>query len=280
MIESIYCKVLVLNRRRPGELQRVSLDAYVTGQVQYNYEEFSSAITPAEQILMKTFKRIVIRGKRGRGVPVLFAPDVQKHIEILLSAREELFSSTANPYLFGIPGCKTTLIGYKVLQKHATLSGMKNPTSITATRLGKHLATITQLFNLSPNNIEFMGHAESVHRTVYRLPDDVYQTARLSKLLTAMSDGTAGKHKGKTLEEMNLDEDLLSAPYQDSASESGEGEDNETTDVIEKPQTSSTFLNLKGTTTKRILVPWTAEQKTVVLDYFKNHIKHSKPPKK
>lgn len=252
-MESIYCKVLVLSRRRPGELQRVSLDAYVTGQVQNNYEKFSSAITPAEQILMKTFKRIVIRRKRGRGVPVLFAPDGQKHIEILLSAREELFSSTGNPYLCGIPGCKTTLISYKVLQKHATLSGMKNLTSTTATRLRKHLATITQLFHMSPNDIEqlttFMDRTESVP-TVYRLPDDVYQTAGLSKLLTAMSDGTPGKHKGKTLEEMNFDEDLLSAPYQDSASESGEGEDNDTTDVIEKPQTSSTFLNLKETTTK------------------------------
>lgn len=79
---------------------------------------------------------------------------------------------------------------------------------------------------------------------------------------------------------MNLDEDLLSAPYQDSASESGEGENNDTTDVIEKPQTSSTFLNLKRTTTKRILVPWTAERKTIELDYFTNHIKHSTPPKR
>lgn len=56
---------------------------------------------------------------------------------------------------------------------------------------------------MSPNDIEqlttFMGRTESV-TTVYRLPDDVYQTAVLSKLLTAMCDGTAGKHKGKTLE--------------------------------------------------------------------------------
>nr|CAI5862378.1 unnamed protein product [Callosobruchus analis] len=51
---------------------------------------------------MKTLKRVVIRGKGGRGVPVLFPSDVQAHIKNLLKHRN-LFHSEPNIYLFGNP---------------------------------------------------------------------------------------------------------------------------------------------------------------------------------
>nr|CAI5861828.1 unnamed protein product [Callosobruchus analis] len=42
------------------------------------YEEFESIVTPSERILLNKFKRVVIRGKRNRGVPVLFSDDNSK----------------------------------------------------------------------------------------------------------------------------------------------------------------------------------------------------------
>nr|CAI5861227.1 unnamed protein product [Callosobruchus analis] len=104
LLETVFCRVLILNRRRPGELQRLPLYVYEEGSASEDqtYEEFSDLVTTSEKILMKTLKRVVIRGKRGRGVPVLFPSDVQAHIKNLLK-HGNLFHSEPNIYLFGNP---------------------------------------------------------------------------------------------------------------------------------------------------------------------------------
>ena len=88
------------------------------------------------------------------------------------------------------------------------MGGAKNLKAISSTKLRKHLATLTQLFNMTENDIEqlsnFMGHTTGVHRRNYRLPDDIYQTVKISKLLLLMEDGKADAYKGKSLDEINL----------------------------------------------------------------------------
>ncbi|CAG4968700.1 unnamed protein product [Parnassius apollo] len=44
-----------------------------------------------------------------------------------------------------------------------------------------------------------------VHKKSYRLPNEVYQTANISKLLIVIEDGKADAFKGKTHEEIDLD---------------------------------------------------------------------------
>lgn len=183
LLETIFCRVLLLNRRRPGELERLPLYLYEKSEVNkmQNYEEFGEVVSTAEKVLMKRFKRIVITGKRRRGVPVLFCSVVQEHIKILLQARLN-FLPKSNIYLFGRPGLDTPISGYKVMEKYANACGAKNPKALTSTRLRKHLATITQLLNMTESDIEqlatFMGHTIGTHRKSYRLPDDVHQTAK------------------------------------------------------------------------------------------------------
>ncbi|KAH9645932.1 hypothetical protein HF086_011394 [Spodoptera exigua] len=132
-------------------------------------------------MVVKSFKRIVIRGKRGRGVPVLLTDEVQSDIDLLISVRRN-YISDKNDFLFAKPGSEGTLCGYKVLKKYASASGAQNPAAITTTKLRKHLATLTQMFNLKDSNIEqlanFMGHTQAVHRQNYRLPDDVLYIRR------------------------------------------------------------------------------------------------------
>lgn len=210
LMETIFCRLMLLNRKRVGELQRMKLSTYLMSEEknEQTYEEFSEAVSSSEKVLLKTLKRVVIRGKRGRGVPVLFSTDMQDHMQLFLEARPN-FLDHSNQFLFGNPKSNNPITGYKVIQKHAHLSGAKNPQALTSTKLRKHLATLTQLFNMTSNDIEqlatFMGHTFDVHSKSYRLPDDVYQTAKIAKLLLLMERGDAGKYKGKTLEEIDLD---------------------------------------------------------------------------
>ncbi|CAH0560571.1 unnamed protein product [Brassicogethes aeneus] len=187
LIETIYCRVILLNRKRPGKLQRISVHSYSSNRSETlnAYEELDPIISPTEKILLQSFKRVVIKGKIGRGVAVLLSKDVQEHINIVLSLRQNLVDEN-NPYLFGKPDLLTPITGYKVLEKYATISGAKNPTSLTCTKLRKHLAILSQLFSLNETEVDqlatFMGWV-GVHKNSYRFLDDVHQTAKISKLL-------------------------------------------------------------------------------------------------
>ncbi|GBP80298.1 hypothetical protein EVAR_37975_1 [Eumeta japonica] len=314
LLETVFCRALLLNRRRPGELQRLLLITYVENEHNdYQYEEFDRTLTAGEKILVKRFKRIVIRGKRSRGVPVLFSTDVQQDFDLLISLRSKYIDAN-NKFLFAKPSSMTNLCGYKVIQKHVKLSGAKNPEAISSTKLRKHLATLTQLFNMTENDIEqlsnFMGHTTGVHRQNYRLPDDIFQTAKISKLLILMEDGKADAYKGKSLDEINIDmeenlegegvdtEDVLNfaetqmtlpesetvmakdMPYNTPQDLGHPQSENATSAYQPLADVSNTSRSTKN---KRVLVPWTAEQKNVVISKWliqKTHIRAKKALKR
>ncbi|KAJ8940694.1 hypothetical protein NQ314_010632, partial [Rhamnusium bicolor] len=293
LVDTIYCRVILLNRKHPGELQRMLLHTYLScGNEKAQYEEFKHIVTPSERVLLEKLKRVVIRGKRGRGVPVLFSVDVQNNIEFMLEYRSN-FVPNENLYLFAKGNSKTEISGYKMLSKYAQTCGAKNPTAITSTRLRKHLATLTQIFNMTDSDIEqlaaFMGHTPGVHRGSYRLPDDIYQTAKLSKLLLLMEIGGAGDYKGKSLEEidLNMEENLLDETNCDESDMDDEIDDTNTENVVE---TNVNEININKAVSvkpqaemkknKRVLIPWTSEQKLLARKFFQEHIKKSKPPKR
>ncbi|KAL4702107.1 hypothetical protein ACJJTC_008137 [Scirpophaga incertulas] len=148
----------------------------------------------------------------------------QRSRHCLLSHRKYViirhkYVNSDNDFLFSKAG-GSVICGYKTIEKYAKACGAKNPKALTSTRLRKHLTTLTQLFNMSENDMEqlasFMGHTMSIHKQNYRLPDDVFQTAKISKLLLLMENGDADMYKGHTLDEINiiLEEEIIGEDIQ------------------------------------------------------------------
>nr|CAI5862861.1 unnamed protein product [Callosobruchus analis] len=137
----------------------------------------------------------------------------------------------------------------------------------------------------------FMGHTVDIHKHVYRLPDDVYQTAKISKLLMLMEKGDAAKYKGKALNDIDLDmEELVNDNYEETTPRTSSKEDEQSEissiddDIAEAADNSrnnlvQNHINNKYVK-KRVLVKWTSEQKQVVTRYFKQHVKEKRPPKR
>ncbi|KAG5886935.1 hypothetical protein JTB14_025014 [Gonioctena quinquepunctata] len=51
LVDTIYCRVILLNRKRPGELQRMLLHTYLNcGNDKAQYEEFERIVTPSERV--------------------------------------------------------------------------------------------------------------------------------------------------------------------------------------------------------------------------------------
>nr|CAI5845398.1 unnamed protein product [Callosobruchus analis] len=49
-----------------------------------------------------------------------------------------------------------------------------------------------------------MGHTLRTHCNIYRLSDDLYQTAKISKLLLLMMDGEIGQFKVKKPDQVDI----------------------------------------------------------------------------
>lgn len=221
LVNSAYCRVLVHCRKRPGELQRMKVTDYQTSLTGENtYEEFKNCISHSESVLLKSIKRCVIIGKR-RPTPVLFTKDVQDHIDILLKVRRH-FVPESNIYLFPQIQSENPILGYRILRQFAEMAGCTSPASITSRALRKHLTTICQLFQMSDTDIEqlstFMGHTANIHKNNYRLPDDVFQTSKIAKLLLMMEKGEGSQFKNKRLDDIDINLDCDEQRYGDGDS--------------------------------------------------------------
>lgn len=142
--DSILAQLILLNRRKSGEIQRILLNTYTNSSLEIS-KEVVQALSPMETELTKNFKRIVIRGKRGRGVKVLFTPHIQKRLQYLLQLRQIVsFINKNNPYLFPLTQSSNNCVrASDVIHKFGNDSGAEHPENITSTRLGKHVATVT-----------------------------------------------------------------------------------------------------------------------------------------
>ena len=207
LTEALLAHVILLNRKRSGEAQRITIDDYLRKD-EVEVQDVDQSLSITEKILVKNVRRFVIRGKKGRSVPVIFTPDMQKHTELLLMARKNVASG--NIYLFANPATENSFVwAYAVLKKMALSSKVSNIDAITATRLRKHIATIAQLISMDNNDIEqlatHLGHEKSTHLNFYRQTDDKLQIAKVSKLLLLMEKKSIAEYRGKTLESIDLD---------------------------------------------------------------------------
>lgn len=182
------------------------------------HSDTTELLTDTEKALRKSFTRFEIQGKGGRPVPVLLTNEMKKCVDILISTREKANINPKNPYLFAVAKTAQSCIrGSDVLRKYGRLCGAKMPQNIKSILLRKHVATMSQLLNLSGSDVEslatFMGHSVDVHKEYYRLPDNVAQMAKISKLLLALES-----NKIKELKDQNFD----SIPVSDCESEINE----------------------------------------------------------
>ncbi|KAG5868169.1 hypothetical protein JTB14_004840 [Gonioctena quinquepunctata] len=166
--EVLYTQIILLNRRRPAQI-KVQTYTPVNWDSR-NENEFENCLTETEKVLLTSCSSIVIRGKRGRGVPILLSVNVRKHFDCLNKIRNNFVSH--NDYVFHTIG-DNSIDGTKVLYKYAKKCGVRCPKSISATRLRKHLATVTQLLQFSEKDLEqlskFMGHTLNIHCNVYAI---------------------------------------------------------------------------------------------------------------
>ena len=171
-------------------------------------KDIKASLSQFELKLCQYFKRVEIRGKRGRKVPLLITPKLEAAVKLIIALREAVGVNPENKYVFTIPTMHSLnyLRGSDSLRKHVLLCNLKCPETVTSTQLRNHIGTLSQLLNLEERELEmlagFLGHDIAIHRDFYRLPEDTLQLAKFGKILLLMDQGKMSDFAGKSLKDI------------------------------------------------------------------------------
>ncbi|XP_036416266.1 uncharacterized protein LOC118800194 [Colossoma macropomum] len=210
LAKTTLCEVIIFNRRREGEVSKMSLNAFTLRDSSMTHPDVEHALSDFEKKLCNHFQRIEIKGKRGRKVPVLLTPDMLVSMELLVKTRRKCDVPDENQFMFGRPQALSHFRGSDVIRQIARSCGANHPEALSSTKLRKHVATVSKSLNLKDNEMDdladFLGHDIRVHRQFYRLPEGTLQLAKISKVLMALERGQLSEFKGRNLDEINVDQ--------------------------------------------------------------------------
>ncbi|XP_037401123.1 uncharacterized protein LOC119265232 isoform X3 [Pygocentrus nattereri] len=218
-------QIILFNRRREGEVASMPLSAFSSRDTSDPHVDVDWALSEVEKKLCRHFSRIVIRGKRGRPVPILLTPKMLGALELLVKQREACGVLKDNGYMFARPEAMTHFRGSDCIRGFAKACGARCPESLTSTRLRKHAATLSTVLNMTDTEMDqlanFLGHDIRIHREFYRLPEKTLQLAKISKVLMALEQGRLAEFHGKNLDEIGIDPDekILDSDEDTSAQE-------------------------------------------------------------
>uniref|UniRef100_A0A9J7XR09 SET domain-containing protein n=1 Tax=Cyprinus carpio carpio TaxID=630221 RepID=A0A9J7XR09_CYPCA len=201
-------QMIIFNRKRQGEACLMPVQSFESRDKSTLNIDIADSLSEVEQALCKYFSRVEIRGKRGRKIAVLLAPEMIKSMELLVKTREVCGVLKENIYMFAIPGCETSFRGSDCLRCFAMECGAKCPKALSSTKLRKHISTMSRVLNMNDTEMDqladFLGHDIRIHRKYYRLPEGTLQLAKITKVLMAMEQGRLNEFRGKGLDQISI----------------------------------------------------------------------------
>ncbi|KAL1448358.1 hypothetical protein WDU94_008894 [Cyamophila willieti] len=232
LAETTLCHLVVFNRKRSGEISRMPpLECqFLECTSNVDYDTQNETLTDVDSKLNSLLKRIVIRGKKGRGVAVLLTPQLLKCCKALMKHRPPTKSKT---YFFA-SNSKTYLRGSDCLR---VITKKLNLPNITSTTLRKHIATVVGVMSLKNQDLEdlaqFLGHRLDVHKEFYRISNDITQRVKIGKLLFCLSKGKQyiNNFKNKTLDEIEITDDMLKEIGNEEIGDTDTDEENEVSEI-------------------------------------------------
>ncbi|XP_038062636.1 uncharacterized protein LOC119733132 [Patiria miniata] len=282
LAELLLTQIIVFNRKRPGEVSKMTLSDYskcASGTTCV----VDGALSALEKALCKALWRVEIVGKRLRTVVVLFTAEIKTALDTLMNRRHEAGIDDSNAYLFSNQRGLGHIRGTDTLREHASKCKAKNPEFLRATRLRKHIATVSQVMNLQENELDllasFLGHDVRTHREFYRMPESTLQVAKLSKVLLKMDKGDVQGLAGKRLKDVELDpsEEYDTDAMSESSGDEGDDEPEEPMSLNEEAKDADGTKLVVQQQTKR---PWTCAEKKAVVKHLGMFLRMRKVPGK
>ena len=123
-----------------------------------NKADIETALSQFEKHLLKSLYCVTVRGKRGRGVPILFSLDMENDRVLLMEHRTN-YVNNDNTYLFACcNGTATTAMRVcNALRTICSQIPLQCLEAIKINKLRKHVAIMSQLVNLKDNEFDLLA---------------------------------------------------------------------------------------------------------------------------
>jgi len=310
LVHVTLAKLITFNKRRSGETERIEVQQYarLPHVIGLANEEFSATLKPSERKLCERLHVLSITGKRGRTVPLLLTANLKKAMDVIANAemRAAVGVSPSNVYVFA-RACISSLHSFRgsdCLKKCAVAAECEQPETVTSKYMRKYISTVSQVMALTPNELEWLtghlGHNTDVHKLFYRMHISTIELAKVSKLLIAVDEGKAHEFAGKSMEDIDIDDNLPMQKSDDlkpssevishtdvEPSDSSSGEEDHQVDQVRgrKRMISDSDSDVEGIPRKKTRksvkkIPWSADEKEAVLKALSMHLKKGTVPGK
>ncbi|XP_044762705.1 uncharacterized protein LOC123319818 isoform X2 [Coccinella septempunctata] len=283
----VHCSLVLLNlfnRSRIGDVQILKIKDYKCHH-ETDFAVFQNVLTESEKLLTREYRKVVNSGKGSRGKVILIPKVIQKFIDLLLEKRGKYIPSD-NEYVFASPGSSTKWEKADVAFREMTKKiNLRHPESIGSNKWRKHIATTMQILNLTKEEMKqfsnFMGYTEKSNAEFDELPVDIYETAKLAKILMMMDRSLPAELKGKSLSDMNVD--LVSTSVEENDEEGNNCKTPQKRKasmdtVLKDDGESNEITEGKSKRNKIIKKVWTDEEIKILLREFGSHIKERTYP--
>ncbi|XP_029977017.1 uncharacterized protein LOC115409865 [Salarias fasciatus] len=243
--------LILYNRHRECEVAKLTIQDYrsrVTpqpGAASNPASGIEALLSPFERQVLCQLPRAGVLGKRGRVQPLILPPHCESCLDLLLRTSPNVGVDPESPYVFSRPyhSPATPLRGTDLLRNLARSSGAKNAGALTATRVRRQVAILTQLLLLD----ECEGQGAATKRLEDFLENEYHVTQNCSGIIRDPAlMGRVGRvilygeregvlFRGMSLQHICLELDVMSGNSADSFSEDSEAE-REKEEVKEKPE--------------------------------------------
>lgn len=88
LVEATLALTILYNRIRIGDGEYTKLQIYLNNFTSLNQQKFLASLSESEKELTKYYKRIVTGGKGGRQIVILFPPNLQNFMDIIITVRQ------------------------------------------------------------------------------------------------------------------------------------------------------------------------------------------------
>ncbi|RZF42435.1 hypothetical protein LSTR_LSTR015536 [Laodelphax striatellus] len=186
----VISQIIVLNRRRPGEIHTATLENYALLNSHENVGQEDETTLTEEKKNAKNLSIFYIAASKNRKkVPVLLTMEIKNSISTLIKCRENL--QIRSHLLFPHPGDSNSYQSHDVLGELKKKANLNKPNFFTATGLRHHAATSSQLHTrddtYTKRLAKFMGHDLQTHENYYEMPLPLIQKAKVGTRLLDMA---------------------------------------------------------------------------------------------
>lgn len=245
--------LILYNRHRECEVAKLTIQDYRSRTTPHSNSSSGNSSPSGMETLLSPFERQVlchlpragVLGKRGRVQPLILPPHCESCLDLLLQTSPNVGVDPQSPYVFSRPyhSPATPLRGTDLLRNLARSSGAKNPGALTATRVRRQVAILTQLLLLEEGDdqggatkrlegfLEREYHVTQNCSTILRDPALMGRVGRV--VLYGEREGVL--FRGMSLQHICLELDVMSGNSADSFSDESEAEE-EKEEVKEKAE--------------------------------------------